>query len=257
MPYTSSGSLTSSKLQIDDSDGWSTQADWEAYQSAQGIEIINGSVQLAETAIPASVIDNFEASDADPAGVYETGQTIADYYSGSTDRFGRTTSNVQEGATALEATNPNGNPQLVESSPGDGLNTYPSDGDTIRFIIRDPGAFPGLAVNADFSSGDVYSYSIRSADNTIRIEQRGSTAATLASANASVSQDTWYWGEADKPDANGNLSFALYEYNTSDGSRGSQIQSVSATNTDYSHDGIGALTLGATAGTILDGIEVL
>lgn len=54
MPYEPNGTLVSDKLQIADSDGWDTQAEWEAYQSRSSVEIINGVVQLADTSAPSS-----------------------------------------------------------------------------------------------------------------------------------------------------------------------------------------------------------
>lgn len=54
MPYFTDGSLVSGKLQIDDSDGWDTQSEWEAYQSATSVEIVSGAVQLAELEPPDS-----------------------------------------------------------------------------------------------------------------------------------------------------------------------------------------------------------
>jgi len=62
-PYTDSGTLTSSKLQINDSDGWDTQTEWEAYQSQSSTEIVNGSVQLVFISQPASGISRWEFED--------------------------------------------------------------------------------------------------------------------------------------------------------------------------------------------------
>lgn len=66
MPYQTNGSLTTDKRVVDDTTTWDTQSHWEAYQSKNNVELVNGSVQLAD-AIPDSAIDRFVASDFDSA----------------------------------------------------------------------------------------------------------------------------------------------------------------------------------------------
>lgn len=64
MPYYTNGSLTSSKIVINDSDGWDSQSEWEAYQSANQTEIVNGSVQLGEApAIPDGIVSRWQYND--------------------------------------------------------------------------------------------------------------------------------------------------------------------------------------------------
>jgi hypothetical protein len=64
-PYQSNGSLTTDKRTINDEDGWETQAEWEAYQSASGVEIVNGAVQLTELTQPDIGISRWTFNDAD------------------------------------------------------------------------------------------------------------------------------------------------------------------------------------------------
>lgn len=50
MPYYESGSLTTDERTINDSGGWDSQSEWGAFQSASQVEIVDGTVQLSETA---------------------------------------------------------------------------------------------------------------------------------------------------------------------------------------------------------------
>lgn len=90
-------------------------------------------------AIPASVVDNFEAVDADPPGVYESGQDLYTYWTtlnGKTSDAYRTTGRVKEGGHSLyvnaESTSDSNSVQ-IESVEGDGLNYYPQRGDVFSF----------------------------------------------------------------------------------------------------------------------------
>lgn len=61
-PYLSNGTLTTDKRTVDDAQTWDTQTEWEAYQSVTDVEIVNGAVQLAEVAVPATAIAWYDAT---------------------------------------------------------------------------------------------------------------------------------------------------------------------------------------------------
>lgn len=62
-PYPSNGSLTTDKRTVDDSITWDSQSDWEAYQSASNVEIVDGSVQLPFSPVPLAVESLWEFED--------------------------------------------------------------------------------------------------------------------------------------------------------------------------------------------------
>lgn len=76
-PYESDGSLTTNKLTIDDTGGFNSQSEWEAYQSVNSVEIVDGAVQLAEF-IPDSGVSRwtFDTDDTD-------GSTAVDVWGGN------------------------------------------------------------------------------------------------------------------------------------------------------------------------------
>jgi len=61
MPFRSNGEIVSSKKTVNDSDGWSTQTDWENYQSISGLVIENGVVKLGN--LPDSLVSVYEFAD--------------------------------------------------------------------------------------------------------------------------------------------------------------------------------------------------
>lgn len=63
MPYAASGSLTTDERTTSSSTEWSTQSEWEAYQSRRGVTITDGTVHLVE--IPDGGVYNFDTFDSD------------------------------------------------------------------------------------------------------------------------------------------------------------------------------------------------
>jgi hypothetical protein len=226
----------------------------------------------AAPAIPDRMIDNFEDADADPAGVYESGETIADYYQKDTGDYQRTTSNVVEGSKAVETTT-EATALTIISESGDGLNAYPEVGDTVSCLIRDAnensvrnGAGPILFVNSslDGSGVDGYGATILTDNDTLRIWKV--TDDSFANANetttATISENVWYWLEISTGTSGDNtLTATLYEADTASNppTRGTQLGSVSNDDSDYlSQTGIGVGRGSNNAlGTIIDWIRVL
>lgn len=121
MPYSSNGTLTSSKLTINDSDGWDTQSEWEAAQSQSKTTITNGIVELSQ--ISETVMEDWES------------QSFSNY-GGDTADWSFDTSTPLEGAASASPSTGSG-AQIFSSS---GLPVYPQRGDTIRgYFYSTPG----------------------------------------------------------------------------------------------------------------------
>ena len=228
-----------------------------------------GLMSVAEDDIPDSVVDNFED---DPEGIYESGQTLNDYYTfGDQADFARTQSNVAEGSFAVELVTNNGR-EAMWSNPGDGLNNYPEHGDSLRVLLRGPGddPEPGPIFNVeDSASPGGYIMRLRVFPGEIELikvndfstsdwADSSSNFNTLDTTSVSVSSDTWYWAEV-TPSWSGdnNISATIYEFDN--GSRGSSLGTVSATDSTYEdNQGVGVHSGSSQdTGTIVDGIEVI
>jgi len=220
------------------------------------------------SAIPDAVVDNFEDANADPAGAYESGDTISTYYNRDTGQFSRTATNVLEGSNSVQVES-GASPGWIWSAPSDGLPRYFVEGDTARFLIRGPAnmQFPALLYGSpDGTSG--YSSVLDTNNGSIEIRRFDSgSISTIQSSSVSVSASVWYWGQTRVPasddqtnNVSPNLEFELYNVDTTSGiSRGSLIGTVSVT--DYNHSGryhgvVNHDNASADA-TILDGIKVV
>lgn len=121
MPYVPDGTLVTDKRTINDSDGWDSQSEWEAYQSANGVEIVSGAVELAEVVIPdaANHLWRMDEGSGDvlddsvggvPATLVDGGWTTGSGYSGGaattydgTDDYGQTDSPISINGTEYAA----------------------------------------------------------------------------------------------------------------------------------------------------------
>ena len=212
--------------------------------------------------IPDEVVDNFEDADGDPAGVYEEGETISDYYTGSTGDYARSTSNVEEGEQALETTGGDTG-SAIFSTPSDGLNRYPEEDEKIGFLLRQPTGDPDpvLLFNMTEPGSDFDSYGamwVGTSEIRLNKYQSGSRS-TESTESVSFSNDTWYWGEIDPPTTEDNtIQFTMYELDN-ELQRGSEIGSVSTSDSDYIGDrGIGVQRVSTEGtGTIVDWIRIL
>ena len=221
-------------------------------------------------AIPDSVVDNFELHpDADgaesPYGIYGEGETIEDYYrGGQLDDYSITESDVIDGERALSYDENTGDDQLIYSLPGDGLNRYPEPEDTVSYLsygdgdLADVGTWDLLTTNVEESGDRIngYGFGIDYTDEIIGIyrwdgkEGAGSgNRALLDSTSISVSDNTWYWVVIDTPDSDGDMSATVYEVDTESFEKGSEVGSVSTTDTTHSHENRGIGMVGRRRGT--------
>ena len=217
-------------------------------------------VSVGIDAIPDGVVDNFEDADSDPAGPYEEGETLDTYYTDVDGSFNRTTTDVIEGDKAVEG---NGTADGLISEPGDGLPRYPEEGDKIEYLIRTPGNVPRYFFNMAFDGTNLSGYELGfnlEFDDAINIRRiDDGTATELASSSISASQNTWYLLEIDPPTTNSSsIDCTVYNVDTEDLSRGSQVADVSASDDNYiDQHGVGVRLGASETGTILDRIRVL
>ena len=220
-------------------------------------------VSVGIDAIPDSVVDNFEDADAEPPGVYETGEGIDDYYTIVNGDFARTTSDVVEGGHAIERTSASG-PDAIISTSADGLNSYPEGGDTVLFLVRNTSgeADPGLLAQAeDKGGGDFDGYGFGLIDGGLRLRRYDNSDLTNIAApnNGDITTGEWYWCEADLPESGDDtIEMRLYEVDTESLEPGDHIETASGTDDTYvGNDGIGVFChSGSGTGTVLDFIRI-
>ena len=236
-----------------------------------------GLMSVAADDIPDSVVDNFEDADADPAGPYQEGESLTDYWSNDNGHgaIGRSTDNVAEGNHALEFTR-SGDVSIESrwSLPGDGLPRYPEDGETIRVLMRDTADRIRpylLAMVGDDSNPDCYAVFFRGDEDEIELRKvfnineddpRDDTE-TLDSATPSLTSGDWYWIEWELPDSDDNEHIVDVYETDDDGdgsvSRGSSVTTLSANDDDFlGQRGIGT-TSGSSSneGVVIDDILIL
>jgi len=195
--------------------------------------------------IPDSVADNFEAADADPPGIYESGEGIADYYSGDTGSFGLTTSNVGEATQALQQDHPSQGDFIV-SEPGDGLNRYPQQDERFACLLRDPQPLPSMLFGATISGVEVSGYSVgtNGASDELRIYRwDGGSNTKISSTPASLSEDDWYDYEVEW-ESDGSMTARVFDWDETNEERGSEIASTSTTDTNHTFNGLGVIIRG-------------
>ena len=193
-------------------------------------------------AIPDGVVDNFEDADADPAGPYEDGEDITDYYGGATAGFARTTDNAVEGDKSLNGNQAESN-EFIISEPNDGLPNYPDFGDTISFLLEDRGdiSLPGAVYNGALGTDDTgYAAIIDTRDEIAirRLDGQGNIT-VIASTSQTINENQVYYGEVDIPSENGD-SHEFRIYNVDGLEPDNLLATVTATDDTYTDQrGIG------------------
>jgi hypothetical protein len=194
-------------------------------------------VRIAD-ATPDGVIENFEDADADPAGVYEEGDDISTFYGGDTGNFNRQTTTVLEGHKSVEVSRPSSGRSTISST--DGLNKYPTHGDTFRVLIHTD--FLGSAGNA--STGIFFYFGVQSgstnpdgyrikaaANGEIQIDKVVSgDSERLTTDSYSPNDNTTYEYEISWNDT---ITFTLYDESTT------ELTSTSIIDTTYTGGGVG------------------
>lgn len=177
-PYQTEGSLTTDKRTVDDTTTWDSQSEWEAYQSASGVEIVDGSVQLAELTVPVDVTNRWPMDagsgstltddigsvpgalyggwgvNGDAVGGYVTMFDTAnnDYWVTDTS-FGVNSEQMTAMTWVYWTDNSTGNARVLDTPGGDnpGGGSYLGEGWRVEFDGTSP------AVSAHTDTGDVTS----------------------------------------------------------------------------------------------------
>ena len=203
--------------------------------------------------IPDSVVDNYE--DGDLSEYDQTGE------------WGITTSNVIEGQYAIDHLTGGDDWQnpLVSYS---GLPDYPEQGDVIACLMRDidaGGAIFGWGAGGSQSSLDAFGVRLHTGDELSIVKWSNGSISELNLSSPTIDNTTWYdvevwWHDGSGSEPAGTLEVFAYEVNTGDLTRGSQVGTVSTTDTDYaSNTGIafGRWSGNGSAGTISDAVRVM
>ena len=220
-----------------------------------------GLMSVAGDAIPVNVVDNFESADGDPAGPYESGETIADYYRGDTASFERSQTGVIEASWSLRWTGTPGDE--IWSIPGDGLPNYPTATETTKHLLKElDGWNPWVVRASESGTSDLLGYGtrLRAEDNEFtlwRIDSGGLT--ELDSSTAGVTEDTLYWIEITPPESAGSVTVERYSVDESTLERGSLIDSLSSnddTHTDCTGHGFRSSSADSDA-TMADDVTIV
>ncbi len=167
-----------------------------------------------------------------------------------------TTTDSYEGSYALEQTFSGTNYAEIQSTSG--LNAYPKQGDTVTWHVKrnsntDTAYALFYAVQSETDSPDSYQVDIRPANGSFRIVKWSSGSPTaLNSVSASYPSNEWMtvkldWGN------DGSMTATIED------STGTEIASVSASDTAYSSGGIGfrANDKGQQASMQVDGVDMV
>jgi hypothetical protein len=235
-------------------------------------EVRTGAGDVLFSAIPDGTVDNFEDADSDPSGIYGSNEDIVDYYpnSNSDSNHSRTTTNVIQGSKAAEYISGSATTETNWSNTGDGLNRYPSDGDTVAFLIRGTSgtAHAICLMVEDTTSPAAYTFALNVGNGSISIRKHGDLSLSnitndepiqVSSSDGGIVSDTWFWGEVTLPtSSNDTILYELYDVDN-DLNQGSLITSVSTNdNSLVGNSGVGMTDVsGSGTGTFLDWIRVI
>ena len=235
---------------------WDTTGEPEAEYTATVLSDNDSDSVTVEIgfAIPDAVVDNFEDA---PDGPYESGETIADYYSGTTSNFERGTANAVQGSQALQLTTSVG-VQQIASTPTDGLFDYPNEGDTVSSLIYTGSAATGPMVAAA-PGVDGYVYTISGDNSELQIWRLDDSSYTqLTTQPITVSNNSWYWYQGRSPTAgDSTLLGELFEVDTATIERGESIETIQTSDSTHTGRGVGWAVPGAAIDTLGDFIGVI
>jgi len=239
---------------------------------ATASEVIGPDGSVLYEAIPDSVVDNFEDADADPSGVYASGETIADYYDGDTGLYSRTTIDAIADNKSLQF---DGSVDTIGNIwSHSGLNRYPQKGETFSAYLREPdvgdnllpafvfGVPGGVSAVSELSGYGVLHFPTSNEFRLFRVDD--STDTDLETGSQSMSVDTvyeyevaWHDGSGSEPDD--TIEVTLYEVDQITLDRQSTLTSISAQDSTYATAtsvGWRRRSSSGDAGTIGDGYQV-
>ena len=206
-------------------------------------------VSTGVSAIPDSVVDNFQDADGDPAGVYEPEQTLDDYYaegvSGALSQVSRDTIRAISGTTSLNGDDTDGT-RSIYSTANDGLNRYPEKGEIFHAYVYGTGN-ERLAIGFGVdNNGDGYWAQSRGVDNEYKLGKGAFAEDNILIPRTSVSIPTddwhiieieWHDGSGSEPD--NEIVFNLYDTDENDAKDGLLV-SDSVNDSDFAAEtGVG------------------
>ena len=226
------------------------------------------------SAIPDSVIDNFEDADANPAGLYSDEDTVADFWphDNGHDAMNRSDENVAVGGHSLRINADTSDVSIPArwSVPSDEtLPRYVEPGDTVKVLMRDDSdrIRPSLGVMVDGSENpDCYAVRLRGDEDEVAIRKGYSLAdddprdgaTSLSTESPSLNSGDWYWVEYQLPDEdNDEHQVDVYELDGED--RGDQVTTVTANDDELIEgDGVALIAESGSGDTeVIDEIEIL
>ena len=153
-------------------------------------------------------------------------------YGGDTSEVSVQTSTVYEGTYALA--NDTGSTASITSTSG--LNAYPSQGDTFTWrTIIDSGFAGGLfAVQSEAGDSSLSGYLVHAGSDTINIQRNDSGTYTKLNETTGLTIPTSAWVQFEVTWlSDGSIDVVLYD------DAGSEITTLSATDTTYTSGGVG------------------
>jgi len=206
-------------------------------------------------AIPGNVVDNFESADSEPFGIYESGQSISDYYKLDTADYSRTQTDAIEGSFALNYSGAATTRLLSE--PGDGLNRYPQKGDVVSCLMRDlDNQVPSFLLGGGLTNSSLDSYYFQIGDvNRLRIGRfdEGSNNTLANNDSVTIDQGEWYdceveWHDGTGSEPDNTFVFTVYTIDTGDLSRTGTAGTLSVSDATHASNRGSGFANQATAG---------
>lgn len=155
MAYVSEGTLTTDKREVAISETWDSDTDWNAYQSKSGIEVVSGTLQLAESALDTQgLVGHYDATQL--TDDYSDGQSVDPWFdeSGEGNDLGIANSSTPP---TLQTDVVNGNAVVRFGGNGGLFASFASaeaEPNEVYIVVNNPGANEVPISNADPGSGD-------------------------------------------------------------------------------------------------------
>ena len=225
--------------------------------------LVDGAVIAA---IPGILVDNWNnEDDEEEPGIYND-IGLSDVYSLDVDRFSRVTDESVIGDFALSRSD-DGDEPVILSWPGDGLNRYPDAGETVQYLIKDPGEDllpqPCLMAGTDVSSDQAYWFEWRSGEIAIAKhdvdDPDAVNANRLSSTSVSTDFEEYHVCEVSLPTSSDDeILYEVYEHD-GDGEKGDFVDSVSANDNDLvGNRGVGfSVNSSSNTGVCFDRMRVI
>jgi len=189
-------------------------------------EVRTGARDVLFSAIPDSVVDNFEEP------LYEDkNNTLTDYYDGDLSQASRQQTTVLKDSRSLKVSQGG----FIGSTSG--LPRYPNQDETFRIFVQNPSSGGRIYVYFFLQSSTGfggYRVGVRPGldDLVLQESNPNNTQSRIEKTSVSLSTGTTYFVDT-LPQSNGTITATLFD------TSGTQLAQVSGTNTTYTDGGIG------------------